>query len=229
MFLLLVEPTSQEVVMELAEFISKFMFTVLPIPLALSLIVFTLKLMGATSTVRNNHSSSNEVVPKIGKQVLKELPEWKHFEKVNIKLRESLKNWDKKTIEEKCPEISSIIAFNYKTYTESIAYLNEFGVSKEVSFIFLQNDQLLQRLVEDLKKQPKGESRVLMHLHIKMAKELATINKQLEGAMENHINSLDKNYLNEEKISKQDLQNIIETRNNLAMPNNTNYDPFFKE
>lgn len=98
-----------------------------------------------------------------------------------------------------------------------------------MSFIFLQNDQLLQRLVEDLKKQPKGESRVLMHLHIKMAKELATINKQLEGAMENHMNSLDKNYLNEEKISKQDLQNIIETRNNLDMPNNTNYDPFFKE
>ncbi|WDV09387.1 hypothetical protein [Lysinibacillus irui] len=213
--------------MELVElFIDLFLFAVLPI-ITLSLFASGFMIIGVSRG--HSPSPSIEVLPKINKQVIKQLPEWKHFEKVNINLRESLKNWDKKTIEEKCPEISSIIAFNYKTYTESIAYLNEFGVSKEVSFIFLQNDQLLQRLVEDLKKQPKGESRVLMHLHIKMAKELATINKQLEGAMENHMNSLDKNYLNEEKISKQDYQRIIESRKNLDLTSKSDYDPFYKE
>lgn len=225
MFLLLSEITSDEG-LKVAEQLIDLILAILPIPLTLSLFAFAFKIIGVSRG--HSPSPSIEVLPKINKQVLKELPEWKIFETVNINLRKRLKNWDKKTLEAHCPEIKDIINFNFKTFKESTTYLNEFGVSKEVSFIFLQNGQLLQRIDQDLKKQPGGESKVLMQLYIKMAKELAMISKQLEDAMQNHMELLNVNYLNEEKLSKQDYQRIIESRTNMDRPNNTDYDPFHK-
>lgn len=67
-----------------------------------------------------------------------------------------------------------------------------------------------------------------MQLYIKMAKELAMISKQLEDAMQKHMELLNVNYLNEEKLSKQDYQRIIESRTNMEKPNNTSYNPFHK-
>lgn len=86
MFLLLFELTSGEG-MELVElFIDLFLFAVLPI-ITLSLFSFAFKIISVS--MGHSTSPSIEVLPKINKQVIKQLPEWKHFEKVNIKLRES--------------------------------------------------------------------------------------------------------------------------------------------
>ena len=229
MFLLLSEFTSEDGV-QLIEQMLNFMSPLLPITAVLFFIVIGARIIGDIGHSNSyNRTTSMDMLPKIEVQVLKQLPEWTFFEKVNINLRKSLKNWDKKTLVAQCPEIQDIIDFNYKTYKESTTYLNEFGVSKEVSLIFLQNGELLQRIVQDLEKQPEGKSKVLMQLHIKMAKELTKISRQLEDEMQNHMKTLNEHYLHEEKLLKQDYQKIIQSRTLIDLSNKTDYDPFYKE
>lgn len=165
---------------------------------------------------------------QITSNLSKQLPEWANYQTAIGKINSSLNKWDRNTLEAEYTNITQIKSFNVKTYNETLSYLNEFGISKEISNIFLQNDQLLERIVKDIEKQPVGKSKVLLHLHIQMAEELMVLSKQLDGAMQNHIQSMKTNYLKEEKTTKSDTKKIIESRKNLEIDKNTDYDPFSK-
>ncbi|MGE7843597.1 hypothetical protein ACQKNX_22810 [Lysinibacillus sp. NPDC093712] len=172
--------------------------------------------ISSTPEIKNDFSFSNQ------------LPEWPYFQKAIVNINSSLSNWDKVNLEAEHTNILKINKYNIKIYKEIAVYLNEFGVSKDISYIFLQNEELLKRIATDIERQPSGKSKVLLHLHIKMAEELKAINIQLESAMEKHIKVLQEDYLIEEKISRIDTQKIIESRTN-SEEKNTNYKPFFNE
>ncbi len=166
--------------------------------------------------------------PEIKNDFSYQLPEWPYFQKAILNINSSLTNWDKVNLEAAHTNILKINEYNIKIYKEISVYLSEFGVSKEISYIFLQNEDLLKRIVTDIERQPSGKSKVLLHLHIKMAEELKIINTHLESAMEKHIKVMQEDYLNEEKISRNDTQKIIDSRSNFE-EKNTNYKPFFNE
>lgn len=167
----------------------------------------------------NNRASIKGIIPNTLEIELKEqLPEWFLYEKAYFNIGNPLRELSEKTLTTKlgidCSETFSVMKYNAEVFGEFVAYICEFGVTKEVSLIFLQNDALLRKMVQDIETHPKGVSNVLLHLHIKMVNELATINKQLEDAMNKHINLIKENYLIEEKRLRHDTQEIIKSRQN---------------
>ncbi|MGN4128028.1 hypothetical protein ACMGD3_23940 [Lysinibacillus sphaericus] len=130
----------------------------------------------------------------------KQLLEWKRYIFVFCKLKEST-------------QLSLDFTKNLKDNQNEIRrYLNDFGISREVHHVFIENEPLINRMWEDIKRMPSGNSKVAARYYKQMSNELLEIQNQIFEIMDKHKDEVVYCY-SKEKDTRHAIRKLIEERN----------------